>query len=197
MAFFKTKKDGGLYEQTYCAHCVHQQGCPVLELHQAWNDEQHGVTVIQETKRLALETLIPQGSAGPGPCRLFQPKQTSWAGDEFEYQVMPITSIGLPLTEYPGRHPPGLVDLGNHGWMLAAIHSPAIGPVWAVFYRRKAQGMPLVSRLAAARFLVETAPGSPVPPPFEVPGFAVGFPEPDQTKNPVQPNSPPEDDPCS
>lgn len=73
MAYFSNGEEGMIYEDTYCAKCVHrpdydnQVDCPILTLHSLWNyDAANGelaqVGSAELAKYTALNILIPRSS---------------------------------------------------------------------------------------------------------------------------------------
>ncbi len=75
MAYFSNGAEGEDAEERYCRRCVHDNCCPVLELHLLWNYEAcHSTTAEAKAKHEALDTLWPEDGGVNGQCKMFYQK---------------------------------------------------------------------------------------------------------------------------
>lgn len=87
MAYFPNGTSGAIYEEQYCANCVHEgdldgPGCPIMLLHLLYNYDQCSNGKTGKTIKSVLGTLIPETEDGLGAeqCSMFLAK----AGAEAE-----------------------------------------------------------------------------------------------------------------
>ena len=66
MGYFANGTEGMRYEEEYCNHCSHQEGCPIWSLHLAYNGDKKYEDI--------LNVFIPPGE-GPynKQCKMFIP----------------------------------------------------------------------------------------------------------------------------
>ena len=77
MAYFANGYEGMVYQDKYCARCIHDvnQDCPIILLHLIWNAEALHPEGVSGDKALALNTLIPRSKDGTDndQCKMFAP----------------------------------------------------------------------------------------------------------------------------
>lgn len=79
MAYFPNGTSGDMYTEDWCEQCLNYRedepdnlGCPVLDLHFAYNYKQCGKGKISKLYRSILEHFIPTGKDGfPEKCKMF------------------------------------------------------------------------------------------------------------------------------
>jgi hypothetical protein len=76
MAYFPNGTSAGIYEETYCCHCLHQKpddgGCPVMMAHFFHNYDAVGENANKPLSNV-LNALIPMDGIEPQRCKMFVP----------------------------------------------------------------------------------------------------------------------------
>jgi hypothetical protein len=66
MGYFSNGTEGMMYEEMYCQHCIHNEGCPVWGLHFEYNYTKN------EEMRSILDYLIPRlKDGGNAQCSMY------------------------------------------------------------------------------------------------------------------------------
>src|SRR5687767_2121181 len=84
MAYFPNGTAGMLYEEQYCANCIHgRDGCAVMDAHNFYNYDQFDKDERGKSIRMILSLLIPETKDGLGAeqCALFAARADPEAED--------------------------------------------------------------------------------------------------------------------
>jgi hypothetical protein len=82
MAYFPNGTSGMLYEEQYCANCVHfRDGCAVMDVHNFYNYDQFGEDDRSKAIKTILDLLIPETADGTDKCNMFAARANPEAED--------------------------------------------------------------------------------------------------------------------
>ena len=90
MAYFANGTEGQIYEDHYCARCIHSLGhdankgecCPVLLLHLLWNGDKI------EDRELALDLFIPREGIHNKQCEMFVDEDNKRQACQASYDLL-------------------------------------------------------------------------------------------------------------
>jgi hypothetical protein len=80
MAYFSNGTEGDYYWEKYCSHCLHDDGCPVMDIHTLYNYDAVGNDADMKLAHV-LDALIPRDKDGyNNKCNMFVPLSTKNGG---------------------------------------------------------------------------------------------------------------------